>query len=561
LKSAPFAPGLAATFLAVLLSTFAAVGLPPAQAQAPRLVLVLPFDMNAAEDLTFLQNGIEDMLATRLAREGQVAVIPKARAREAAAKVPRPVTPGAAAELGRQLGADFVAFGSLTVFGESISTDARFLDVAKQKPLVVFAETGQSQGDVIGHVNDFAARINADVFGQATAAAPAAPQAEAVPEGRRHPEKLIIGQDLIYSQTGPIQYADAGAAFTTWKSRRFREDLIGLAVGDVDGDGQNEAVLIGDRTVFVYRYGAQGFEKVAEVPGEAFETFLAVDVADINGNGPAEIFVTSVQRDKRRMVSFVLEAEGSGYRRIVDRENWYYRVIQPPGREPQLMGQRRGMRGPFDAGVYNLVWDNGSYVPGERQALPANFTVFGFTYGDVLNNGEETLVGFDRDDYLVVMGPGGEQEWRSDQALGGTTAFVEFPMAASATIADYRDMDRFFLAQRVHVADLDADGKQDVIVVNNQEASGRMLARLRTFKSGHVECRTWDQLGLGLKWRTQEVGGHISDSAVADFNNDGQPELVYVVVSKTAPVVGQERSYIVAQKVAPAKAAEEAGAQ
>jgi hypothetical protein len=225
------------------------------------------------------------------------------------------------------------------------------------------------------------------------------------------------------------------------------------------------------------------------------------------------------------------------------------------------MGQRGGMKEPFAGGVYNLLWDNGSYVPGERQALPAKFTVFGFTYGDVLNSGEEALVGFDRDDYLVVMGPGGEQEWRSEEALGGTAAFVEFPMAASSSIADYKEMDRFFLAQRVHVADLDEDGKQDVIVVNNLEASGRMLARLRTFKSGHVECRTWNQLGLGVKWRTQTLGGHISDSAVADFNNDGKLELVYAVVSKTAPVVGQERSYIVAQSVAPAQGAGEAGAQ
>ncbi|MDZ7598113.1 MAG: FG-GAP-like repeat-containing protein [Desulfobacterales bacterium] len=560
MKSAAFAHGLVTALFALLFSAFAPLGLPPAQAQSPRQVLVLPFDMHAAEDLTFLQNGIEDMLSTRLAREGQVAVIPKARAREAAAKVPRPVTPAAAAELGRQLGADFVVYGSLTVFGESISTDARFLDVAEGKPVVVFGETGQSQGEVIGHVNDFAARINATVFGREAAAAPAAPQAEAVPEARRHPEKLVSDQELIYSQTGPLQSAGAGAAFQTWKSRRFREDLNGLAVGDVDGDGKNEAVFISDRMVFVYRYSQQGFEKVAEIPGAVYETFLAVDVADINANGRAEIFVTCVQREKQQMISFVLEADGSGYRRIVDRENWYFRVIQPAGRDPLLMGQRGAIKQPFVRGVYNLVWDNGSYVSGERQSLPAQFSVFGFTYGDVLNTGEETLVGFDRDDYLVVMGPGGEQEWRSEEALGGTAAFVEFPMAASSSIADYKDMDRYFLAQRVHVADLDEDGKQDVIVVNNLEASGRMLARLRTFKNGHVECRTWNQLGLGLKWRTQAVGGHISDSAVADFNNDGKPELVYAVVSKTAPVVGQERSYIVAQSVEKAPKAGETAA-
>ena len=39
---------------------------------------------------------------------------------------------------------------------------------------------------------------------------------------------------------------------------------MGVAVGDVDGDGKNEAVLIGDRIVLIHRYGPQGFEKVAE---------------------------------------------------------------------------------------------------------------------------------------------------------------------------------------------------------------------------------------------------------------------------------------------------------
>ena len=78
--------------------------------------------------------------------------------------------------------------------------------------------------------------------------------------------------------------------------------------------------------------------------------------------------------------------------------------------------------------------------------------------------------------------------------------------------------------------------------------------------AGHVECRSWNQLGLGLKWWTQEFGGPISDSAMADFNNDGRPEVVYAVVGKTAPVVGQERSYIVAQTLKPAQAAGEAGA-
>ncbi len=94
----------------------------------------------------------------------------------------------------------------------------------------------------------------------------------------------------------------------------------------------------------------------------------------------------------------------------------------------------------------------------------------------------------------------------------------------------------------------------------------RRIAKRRPYEAtdafaGHAECRTWwNPLGLGLKWWTREFGGQISDSAMADVDNDGRPEPVYAVVGKTAPVVGQERSYIVAQTLKPAQAAGEAGA-
>ncbi len=45
-----------------------------------------------------------------------------------------------------------------------IGTDARFIGVAEQKPLVTFNQAGQRQGDIITHIDRFCSQVNADVF-------------------------------------------------------------------------------------------------------------------------------------------------------------------------------------------------------------------------------------------------------------------------------------------------------------------------------------------------------------------------------------------------------------
>ena len=49
--------------------------LPTAIAQAPKRIALLPFKINSEKDLSFLKDGIFDMLSTRLAKEGQVEVL------------------------------------------------------------------------------------------------------------------------------------------------------------------------------------------------------------------------------------------------------------------------------------------------------------------------------------------------------------------------------------------------------------------------------------------------------------------------------------------------------
>jgi len=96
----------------------------------------------------------------------------------------------------------------------------------------------------------------------------------------------------------------------------------------------------------------------------------------------------------------------------------------------------------------------------------------------------------------------------------------------------------------VIISDIDKDGKNEVILVNNKDVMRNLLPNLRIFKSGHVECLQWEGLAFGSKWRTADVSGQISDMVVGDLNNDGIDEIVFSVVERPGSAFNSARSYL-----------------
>ena len=84
---------------------------------APVRVAILPFDLHAEKDLAFLQEGIWDMLGSRLAWQDNVDVINKSETKAVLASVEGFEGESRALLVGGKLQADYVLFGSLTVFG------------------------------------------------------------------------------------------------------------------------------------------------------------------------------------------------------------------------------------------------------------------------------------------------------------------------------------------------------------------------------------------------------------------------------------------------------------
>ena len=496
-----------------------------------------------------MRDGIFDMLTSRLSKEGQVEVLSRYQAEEAlkAEAGSGTLNEAAARRIGTRLNADFVLFGSLTVLGNNVSIDAKMVDISGEKPTMAFFDQSEDLGAVITKMNLIAADINAKIFGQsqiaATAPAPAAaaPAAKPPPKSdvHAHPEKLLqedgfITQDHIEDvQTLGI---DRGVAQKSqprfWKSASFKHLINGVSVDDVDGDGKNETVTITPDTVLIFRAESGTFRKIAEIKAGFNKYLLAVDAADINANGVAEIFVTSLNEGRNLVGSYVIEYDGKNFATLIDKSRYYYRVANTPARGKILLGQRPRQNKPSAGGISEMRWIDGDYVPSDPIQTPRNTNLLGVTVGDVLNNGQEMLAAYKEGDRIQILDSSGHTLWDNRERFGGSMLYAATPVHYRGQVQN-----KWYYPLRLVVWFNEAKKESEVIAVQNQEVTGTTLEQFRYFTKSHIAGFSWDGVGLGPSWKTRRLTGYIQDFTVGDFDNDGQDELIAALVIKEGRIV------------------------
>ena len=508
----------------------------------PYKVAIIPFKINAEKDFTFLKDGIFDMLASRLSWGKKVIVISREETERALDGREAPMNEGAVRDIGARLGVDFVLYGSLTIIGKSVSLDVKMGDVSGKQPTHAFFSQSQGMDEIIPKINLFATEINEKVLGRRVASKPESKQPQPKQPGiYAHPEKLVeggFGDDETQEQRSGSELlfttGEGGRPLSMKfrKTQNFKFYITGMALGDVDGDGNQETVITTHHRVYVYRSKNNRFLKIAETADERNRNNIGVDVADINGNGYAEIFVSGLDSHRKGVSSMVLEWNGSHLKKIVDNSPWYYRVAELSGRGIILLGQRQQQRDPFRGELFEMVWAQGAYVPEKEILYLKQNNLMGLTIGDVMNNDRHMVVAYNPGDYLQVIDPPGKVEWKDNEYLGGSMLYFLLPKAGREETEK-----RQYLPMRVRIGDIDGDGKKEVIAVKNYDMTGKHLEEFRKFKNGQIMVLSWDGIGLARMWTTRKVTGHISDFFIGDFDNDGIDELVASVVVKEGAIV------------------------
>ncbi len=536
-------------------------------AATPKRIALLPFKINSAQDLSFLKDGIFDMLTSRLSKEGQVEVFSREQVAGAVqSEAPSgKINEATARRIGSRLKADFVLFGSVTVLGENVSIDAKMVDISGSKPTMTFFDQSQDLGAVITKINLIAADINDKMFGRSQvsaaaktpAVAAAAPAVKPPPAEKSdvhaHPEKLLQEDGFISeSQTGggATQGIMRGATQETqarfWRSASFRHLINGVALGDVDGDGKIETLTITPHDLLIYRSEGGAFRKIAEIKESNNKNLLGVDAADINANGYAEIFVTSLNANLDVVNSFIIEYDGNKYNKIFDNSRYYYRVADTPSRGKILLGQQPRTGKPSAGAIYELRWQNHEYVPADPISTPRNTNLIGLTVGDVLNNGQETALAYKEGDHIQVLDSSGKSLYDDSESFGGSMLYASLPL-------DYRGQvqNKWYYPLRLVVWHNTAKKESEVIAVQNHDVTSNTLQQFRYFTKTHIAGFTWDGVGLGPSWTTRQLSGYIQDFNVGDFDNDGQDELIAALVIKEGRVafIGEAKSSIIAYEL------------
>lgn len=521
-----------------------------------KTVAIVPFKVNSEKDVSFIRDGIYDMLSSRLSKEGEVEVLGRQQVEKAIASISGGFSESKARDLGRLLGADFVLFGSLTALGNTISIDSKMVDATGAKPTLSLFEQSEDAGGIVSRVNQMAAEINEKILGRspapkAAAAAPAQPGQTPPPDSQQNPEKMFRQQTGFGSEGRESPFATderGGLEFNPrlWRSMTYNQVFNGIALGDVDGDGKVETVVITPNSLLIYRFDQQRFQKVQEITEGMPGTNIGVDVADINGNGTPEIFVTALTMTRRALESFVLEYDGKSYKRIVDGVPWYFRVCSTPDRGKVLLGQEHRSGSPFSGRISEMIWRSGQYEPDvDVLANNRDANVLGLAIADIVEGQKETVLAYDSRDHIRVFDTAGKELYKTAESFGGTTLYY----VGDRTDTGEAERPLYFTTRLIPLRD--KDGKTKLLVFKNHDIAGMKLEKFRSFNESQVMAFYWDGLGLAQDWRTRKFAGCIRDFAIGDFNNDGKNELVAALIIDEGRVIGTTpRSTLIALEFA-----------
>jgi hypothetical protein len=304
------------------------------------------------------------------------------------------------------------------------------------------------------------------------------------------------------------------------RSLTLAKEIRAFAVGDVDGDASDEIVVLIGNTLEMYKIAGKKFNKVATASLPPALECHAINMADLDGSGRMKIYISAT--DGLNVSSLIVEWDkGKSFRLLTENIPWYIRPVLVPGKGWRLAGQKRGSAKTelVKAGVYQLDPGAGN-VPGEgeRLLLPDGVNLFDFVFADLDGDGAPETVAVDKKERIQVFNRANELLWVSKKTFGGSQIYLGPSRAGAVNQQDRRNFtldedaqrELIFVPGRLVVADVDNDGRQEIVVNENTLSSMSISDKMRIYNDGVIVGLAWDGDALNEAWRTGTFKGYIA---------------------------------------------------
>jgi len=522
--------------------------LSPASAQQQLNVAILPFKVHSQENLSYLSKALHDMLTARLSAEGKMAVLPEARVEKALRDYP---SPEAVVELGKSLNADWVIRGSLTKVGENLSIDAELINVRQNRvDRSVFVQ-GQGIDSVIPKVTELAQIVYAKMSGgkvplpeQRIAQPPRSPATEAKlgeKELEERVKKIVTEMEQKRAPESPVLRTRP----VLWQSPVLQEEIKGIQAADVDGDGKTELLVLHKEKIAIYRYTERGLVPAGRIDGSAKYNFLYLSLADMNGNGIPEIFVSGVDAGGSPR-SFILEFHQGSGQKIAPDMNMFLRAVSWPGRGGVLLGQKDGPTGESSGPIQQLVWERSQYVSRGVVPIPMRAGIYDFTPMGQDSKGVESYLILNRDHQPHLVTAKGQVSWHLKESYAQSKNNFEVVKTSGIGV----EFPQYtYVPIRLLAIPLGSGSGVRIILPKNDVSAFSFVGSDRRMLDGEVHTFIWDKQGLLEGWRISGVQGYVADILVKDINGDGKEELVVASVVPGTLGVGARSSRLLAYEL------------
>ena len=285
---------------------------------------------------------------------------------------------------------------------------------------------------------------------------------------------------------------------TITRSAPLPGDMVSTALSDTDLDGKMEFVAATPEAIVVYRMEGDELREKARI-ADAGPGLFHVDVADVTRNGVADI--VAVRYSAGKALSDIWRFDGKEYRKISAGLPYFLRTADLGPEGIVLLGQASDPATVFRGPVFRVsVQRDGKIAVNDSDRplpLPEGTFLYGFTS---LRKGKgvryAVLTDRNRVRYLDETGKelwvGLDAVTGTETSLGGTDRRQQIP-------------------GRMAAVDLDRDGTDELVVLNDLVAAGTYFESLRVFTRAEILCFAQGDGGLQLAWRSPELDASARD--------------------------------------------------
>ncbi len=492
------------------------------------------FDASSAGNYAYLRDGIKNMLASRLAAMDRVIVLDRTISDKEliSLKNRQPAIAGGS----EKIAADYLVTGSLYGLKSGLNIQVVLYPFTADKEILHFEAIVKNPEDMIVDVEKLSSDIAQSAFGY-KAVDPATVKTPGAAGGTSgfvtvHPEaayKKSVHSGVVVGAAGST------VQVTTKEGKRsltLAKEIRAFAVGDVDGDASDEIVVLIGKTLELYKVDGKKINKVATAGLPPALDCHAVNMADLDGSGRMKIYISAT--DGLNVSSLIVDWDkGKGFRIVTENIPWYIRPVLVPGKGWRLAGQKRGIGKTelVKAGVYLLDLSAGN-VPseGERLPLPEGVNLFDFVFADLDGDGAPETVAIDKKERIKVFNRANELLWVSKKTFGGSLIYLGPRRAEAVNQQDRRNFtldedasrELIFVPGRLVVADVDNDGRQEIVVNENTLSAMSISDKMRIYNDGVIVGLAWDGSALNEAWRTGTFKGYIAGFGFSPLRKPGE---------------------------------------